>query len=366
MDMKDKELDNLIERLQGFDVDGLQSGMTEGLEGWCRRRQLRWHMERSLLVVVLLLATLSALAMTVSPELRRTVFHPKVETAIAEPTPTPPPPVKKAPVARDTIVAVKDTTPAPIVAQEVSEVPPAAPRRRYDFANVLPSGDSIYCKVVLVARSVSVSFQGSSVHPVGSLVLPAEVEYDGLRYDVTALDDSALYNCRDLSTVTLPPTLLLIGSDAFCGCSSLDTLYTLAQEPPCIKGEWCFWEVPQEAALVVPCRSGTAYRSAHCWDYFDTIIDTCSVPSLSETQQATVKVCSDYLIVEGVFGEVVSVFDFEGRLIGRELCNGQCRINFGHFLRYYHTSVLLVQVGDGSFIKVPVPQRFTNSGWYMP
>ena len=352
MDMKDKEIDNLIERLQGFDADGLQRCMTDGLEGWCHRRLQRGHMERRLLIVALLLMTLSALAMSMSPDLRRSVFHRKEVARPEQPSPTPQPTAEKAPVVHDTVEVVVDTVPVPIVAQEVPKTPLVEPAPRYDFACVLPSGDSVYCKVVRVARSVSVSFQGSSVHPVGALVLPAEVVHDGLRYDVTALDDSALYNCRDLRTVTLPPTLLFIGRDAFCGCSSLDTLYTLAQKPPRIKGEWCFWEVPQEAVLMVPCRSGTAYRSAHCWDYFDSIIDTCEVPPLPETPQATIKINGNYIIVEGVYGAVVRVFDFEGRLLDSQLCNGQCRLNIGSGMGYHYTSAFLVQVGDAPAVKV--------------
>lgn len=364
MDMKDKEIDNLIERLQGFDADGLQRGMTDGLEGWCRRRQQRGHMERRLLIVALLLMTLSALAMTMSPDLRRSVFHRKEVVRPEQPSPTPQPTAEKAPVVHDTVAVVCDTVPVPIVVPEAPKTPQAEPAPQYDFASVLPSGDSLYCKVVRVARSVSVSFQGSSVHPVGALVLPAEVVHDGLRYEVTALDDSALYNCRDLRTVTLPPTLLFIGRDAFCGCSSLDTLYTLAQKPPRIKGEWCFWEVPQEAALVVPCRSGTAYRSAHCWDYFDSIVDTCDVPPLPVALQATIKFNGNYLIVEGVFGEVVRVYDFEGRLIASELCNGQCRISIGRGFSYHSTSAFLVQVGDSPAIKVSAPLRNSTATGY--
>ena len=357
MDMKDKEIDSLIERLRGFDADELERDMTDGLEEWCRRRQQRGQAVRRVVAMLVLLLTLSAVAMTVSPDLRRSVFHPKEQPVVEQSSPTPPTPAKKTPVARDTVAVVRDTAPVPIVAQEVPKMPPAEPAPRYDFASVLPSGDSVYCKVVRVARSVSVSFLGSSVHPVGALVLPAEVVHDGLRYEVTALDDSALYNCRDLHTVTLPPTLLFIGRDAFCGCSALDTLYTLAQKPPRIKGEWCFWEVPQEAALVVPCRSGTTYRSAHCWDYFDSIIDTCDVPPLPEHPQPTVRFNGNYLIVEGVYGEVVRVYDFEGRLIASELCNGQCRISVGSGRSFHYTSAFLIQVGDRPAIKVSAPLR---------
>lgn len=352
MDMKDKEIDNLIERLQGFDADSLQHDMTDGLEDWCRRRQQRGHLERRVLAMALLLVTISALAMTMSPNLRRTVFHPKEEVRQEQPSPTPQLTVEKAPVVRDTVAVVHDTAPVPIVVQEVPKTQPVEPAPKYDFAVALSQGDTLFCTITRVARSVSVSVQGSAMHPAGALVLPARVEHDGLRYEVTALADSAFADCRELRHITLPPTLFVIGRDAFNGCSALDTLVTLAVQPPKIVGEWCFWEVPQDAVLMVPCHSGAAYRNAHCWDYFDTIIDTCEVPPLPEVPQATIKINGNYLIVEGVYGEVVRVFDFEGRLLDSQLCNGQCRLNIGSGVGYHYTSAFLVQVGDAPAVKV--------------
>ena len=108
---------------------------------------------------------------------------------------------------------------------------------------------------------------------------------------------------------------------------------------------------------MVPCRSGTAYRSAHCWDYFDSIVDTCDVPPLSKALKATVKISGNYIIVEGVYGEVVRVFDFEGRLLDSQLCNGRCRLNIGNGVGYHYTSAFLVQVGDAPAVKVSAQLR---------
>lgn len=366
MDMKDKEIDDLIGRLQGFDTDELTEGMTDGLEQWCRQREQRGQMLRRAVAMLLVLVVLSAAAMTLSPELRHGIFRPKSEPAVEEPSPTPPEAAREASVAPDTVVAVRDTVVPVFVPQEAPKTASAeVPMPRYDFAVALPSGDSLYCKVVRVAHSVSVSLQGSATLPAGALVLPAVVEHDRIRYEVTMLADSALAGCRELTAVTLPPTLSFIGRDAFCGCSALDTLYTLAVKPPRIKGEWCFWEVPQEAALMVPCRSGTAYRNAHCWDYFDTIVDTCEAPRQLDYMPATIRFNGSYLIVEGVIGEMVRVFDIEGRMLASELCNGQCRINLGRGgTTFSHTSALLVQVGDRPAVRVAVPVRNTNAGWY--
>jgi hypothetical protein len=187
------------------------------------------------------------------------------------------------------------------------------------------------------------------------------VEYAGIRYEITALDDSAFANCRELRHITLPATLYSIGRDAFNGCSALDTIEILAAQPPEIIGEWCFWEVPGEAVLMVPCHSGAAYRNAHCWDYFDTIADTCEVSPLDNMQHVTIRISSNYLIIEGVYGEIVRVFDFEGRLIASELCNGRCHISIGRGIYSYNTSAVLVQVGDSPAVKVSLPLRSSAS-----
>jgi hypothetical protein len=355
--MKKNELHKLTTRLQGFDNDELQREMTDGLEQWCHKHQQREQTARRVVAMTVLLVTLSTLAMTVSPNLRRSVFHQKEEVPQVQTLPTKPSMPEEAPVSPDTLEVVHDTVVPTIAVQEVQKTVVVEPVPWYDFAVVLPQGDSLYCRVMQVARSISVGVQGSALHPAGALELPAAVEHEGLRYEITALEDSAFADCRELRRISLPPTLVTIGRDAFNGCSALDTVVSLAVQPPRIVGEWCFWEVPQEAVLLVPCRSGTTYRSAHCWDYFDSIIDTCDVPPLPEHPQPTVRFNGNYLIVEGVYGEVVRVYDFEGRLIASELCNGQCRISVGSGRSFHYTSAFLIQVGDRPAIKVSAPLR---------
>lgn len=330
--------------------------MTEGLAEWCRRRERRGQTVRRVLAVALMTVTLSTLAMTVSHDFRRAVFHPKNEPPREQP-PAAPPAAEQPPVVCDTVPVALDTTPAQAAVPEIAETVLPEPAPRYDFAVATPQGDTLFCTVTRVARSVSVSVQGSAMHPAGTLALPAVVEHEGLRYEVTALADSAFANCRELRRITLPPTISFIGRDAFNGCSALDTVVALAAQPPEIVGEWCFWEVPQEAVLMVTCRSGVAYRSAHCWDYFDTVVDTCEVPRSSLVPRATIRVNGNYLIVEDVYGETVRVYDIEGRLIASEQCNGRCQISIGGGRHFHNTSAFLVQVGDGPVVKVSASLR---------
>ena len=353
MDMKNNDIEELIERLQGFDAEELRHDMTDGLEQWCNRRVKRAHTVRRMVAMLLVLCTLSAVAMTASPTLRHTVFTPKEETPVNEPPCTPTPSAKEAQQSADTVVLDVDTVAEPEMVVVVPETRPSVPRKRYDFVTFTDRGDTLFCTIVRVARSVSVSTHGiGTTHPAGVMVLPAKVEYDGLIYSVTGLSDSAFYNCRELSAIILPATVATIGRDAFSGCSALDSIVSLAVQPPRIKGEWCFWEVPPEAVLSVPCHSGTAYRSAHCWDYFDSIADPCAPPPTPEIPYATIKVRGHDIVVEGVYNEVVRVYDIEGRLLESQVCNGTCRFSVYMGYGHYYAGPWLVQVGDQPPLKV--------------
>lgn len=351
--MKNKDNNALANRLQGFDADELQREMTDGLEQWCRRRADIASVARRAVASLVVLLTLSAVAMTTMPSLRHAVFAPKAEAPVEQPSPTPSTP-KTAPLSADTVATVPDTLPAPVVVSEAPEKPPVEPRRWYDFVSLTDAGDTLFCTIVRVAHTVSVSNHGADTHPAGVVVLPDEVVHEGLRYSVIGLGDSAFYGCREMTAIVLPATLTTIGQDAFCGCSMLDSIVCLSAKPPRIKGEWCFWEVPAEAVLSVPCRSATAYRSAHCWDYFDSVADPCAPIVSDDYMQPTVRVTGTFIIVEGIYNEIVRLFDIEGRLIEAQVCNGTCRFNVhtGYGSRVLGT--YLLQVGDRPPFKVNV------------
>lgn len=79
--------------------------MTEGLAEWCHRRERRGHTVRRVLAVSMMMVTLSALAMTVSHDFRRAVFHPKSEVPSEQP-PVAPPAAEKPPMVCDTVPVV--------------------------------------------------------------------------------------------------------------------------------------------------------------------------------------------------------------------------------------------------------------------
>lgn len=107
----------------------------------------------------------------------------------------------------------------------------AAPVWAFDFSAVSPSGHTLYYNI-LNAREVELAYPGGSSAnpyagfsmPSGALTIPSKVTHDGTTYTVTTLGHVALGYCKELTSIALPNTLILIGQSVFFGCSGLTSL----------------------------------------------------------------------------------------------------------------------------------------------
>lgn len=59
----------------------------------------------------------------------------------------------------------------------------------------------------------------------GNVTIPASVTYNGVEYSVTAIGESAFWNCKGLITVTIPPSVKTMKLNAFSGSSGLSAVY---------------------------------------------------------------------------------------------------------------------------------------------
>ena len=107
----------------------------------------------------------------------------------------------------------------------------------YDFSAVAPSGQTLYYEI-LTSSTVGVTYPNDSAFsdvyglspwrgytkPTGSLTIPSSVSYGGTIYTVTEIDSFAFYECRGLTSVTIPNPITTIEDYALSG---LDSLYTV-------------------------------------------------------------------------------------------------------------------------------------------
>ena len=58
----------------------------------------------------------------------------------------------------------------------------------------------------------------------GSIDIPEDVTYEGVKYSVTAIGYQAFYACKDLTSITIPGSMISISDFAFEGCSGLTSV----------------------------------------------------------------------------------------------------------------------------------------------
>ncbi|MBR6431638.1 MAG: BspA family leucine-rich repeat surface protein [Muribaculaceae bacterium] len=84
--------------------------------------------------------------------------------------------------------------------------------------------DGIYYKITGTG-TVSVTYKDSNYNNYsGRVTIPASVNYDGVTYMVTKVDNLAFFGCTGLTAVTIPETVTSIGNRTFRGCTALTSI----------------------------------------------------------------------------------------------------------------------------------------------
>ena len=89
--------------------------------------------------------------------------------------------------------------------------------RGFDFKAKASNGIYIFYKIISIPdRTIEVSFNNRKPSSYeGFIEIPDTVKYKDVTYTVTAIGDSAFYNCYELNGVRIPSTVTSIGESAF-------------------------------------------------------------------------------------------------------------------------------------------------------
>ena len=82
--------------------------------------------------------------------------------------------------------------------------------------------DGIYYNLVSKGRMAEVTSNPDKY--MGAIDIPATVTYNDITYSVTSIGIDAFFDCRSLTSVTIPNSVTRIGSQAFWHCESLTSV----------------------------------------------------------------------------------------------------------------------------------------------
>ena len=117
-------------------------------------------------------------------------------------------------------------------------------------------------------------------------VVPSSVIINGVEYIVTEIGANAFNGCKDMSSVTIPETIELIGDHAFAGCENLLEIYVEGKKPAGMKNAFArsitqgtkrkasqFDGIDYDTCILyVPFGYESLYREADGWREFKNIV----------------------------------------------------------------------------------------------
>jgi len=95
------------------------------------------------------------------------------------------------------------------------------PTFAYDFES-----DGIYYDITSSSdRTVGVTFKSSDDRGYsGSVTIPSTVTYNGTKYSVKSIEFFAFQGCTNLTSISIPKSVIEIGAGALQGCTGLTSI----------------------------------------------------------------------------------------------------------------------------------------------
>ncbi|MBO7458499.1 MAG: leucine-rich repeat domain-containing protein [Paludibacteraceae bacterium] len=115
--------------------------------------------------------------------------------------------------------------------------------------------DGIWYDFDSSTKTASVTYRGSkpstySNEYSGAVVIPASITYNSETYNVTSVGENAFYECRDLTSVTIPNSVTSIGENAFAYCYGM-TSVTIGNSVTSI-GNSAFYSCASLTSIEIP------------------------------------------------------------------------------------------------------------------
>lgn len=207
----------------------------------------------------------------------------------------------------------------------------------------------------------------------GDVVIQPVISHDGNEYPVTAINASAFRDCAALTSVSIPPTITIMGEYAFAGCTSLDSvdisdlaawcgIYFCSESAnPCHKAHRLFVKGEEIVDLVIP----------------DTVTGIGSFAFLGCSSLASVSIpASVEVIGMSPFCDcssltVITVAGDNPYYDSRDSCNAIIRTATGKLVAGCRTTAIpstVTAIGDGAFYScteltgIYIPNSVTEIG----
>lgn len=120
----------------------------------------------------------------------------------------------------------------------------------YDF-----EVDGIYYNI-LDENSVEVTNEVSVFQPTesyqGEIIIPETVIYNGKDYIITSISGEAFFGCRNLITVSIPASVISIGTQAFNYCYNLGNIYVAENNINFVSVEGVLYDKIEGSLLQIP------------------------------------------------------------------------------------------------------------------
>ncbi len=89
--------------------------------------------------------------------------------------------------------------------------------------------DGIYYDFDYESKTAKVTYKSDGMYYIGykgteEIIIPEKVTYNSIEYSVTSIGECAFYECKSLTSITIPNSVTSIGERAFIRCSSLPSI----------------------------------------------------------------------------------------------------------------------------------------------